>query len=563
MLAVAVLAGGIAAPAIAWLTGRLIAELARPAGHPYSTLMLLGAVLAGQVVLQVAGSLAADLLDRRSWRWMSSAVVAALNEVPHVDTLLEPQTRQGVAVMEAAERAGNLSAFFQAARGSLSSRLSGAGLVVLVGTWSPIGAGALLIAWLAYTYASNRWLSAGSGFLSRVQATPEQRRGQYLRELAAGTGAAKEQRVFGLAGFLLGQYRRVWFDAMRLVWRKRSREGWVLYPVLALLLLTSFGVLLKLATDARAGRLEVSELTTLALAVIGLSALGPAETDRTVIQGRMDAAAVERLLRHLRTPAPGVEYEGPAGIRFDDVSFSYDGKQQVLDHLDLTIMPGELVAIVGRNGAGKSTLSKLIAGHHLPQSGRISVNGTTPLAARRRGDLAVVPQAFTRYPADLGTNLDPGGPADRERLEPVLRGLRAGQLVDLLDPPGLQLGAATDLSGGQWQKVAVARALLRKESGASVVILDEPTASLDLRSEIELFDAVVDSTDPSTTTLLITHRLSSVRDCDRILVLEGGRIIQDGAHDDLVAVPGLYRDLYRTQQALVTGTADQADQELS
>ena len=250
----------------------------------------------------------------------------------------------------------------------------------------------------------------------------------------------------------------------------------------------------------------------------------------------------------------------PSGaISLSGVSFSYGGTTKVLDRLDLTIPAGTSVAIVGVNGAGKTTLVKLLAGLYELEAGEITVDGIAldelDLRSWRR-QLAVIFQDFLRYELSAADNVGFGGPSvarDGDALDRVAARAGVADVVSSLPggwdtPLARQYTGGADLSGGQWQRVALARALYAVEAGARVLVLDEPTANLDVRAEAELFRDFLQLTS-GLTTILISHRFSTVRHADLICVLDGGRVVEQGSHEDLVAAGGRYARLFGLQAA--------------
>jgi ATP-binding cassette, subfamily B, bacterial len=242
-----------------------------------------------------------------------------------------------------------------------------------------------------------------------------------------------------------------------------------------------------------------------------------------------------------------------AGIRFRGVRFAYPGGDPVLDGLDLDIPAGSSLAIVGQNGAGKTTLAKLLCRLYDPQAGAVEVDGVDlrelDLAAWR-ARLAAVFQDFIRFELPLRDNVAPAGADDRAvRAALAAAGAEGLATLDTVLARGYRGG--TDLSGGQWQRVALARALCSVRLGAGVVLLDEPTAQLDVRGEAEIFDRILDAT-RHCTTILISHRFSTVRHADRICVLEGGRVVELGGHDELLALDGRYRTMFELQASRFT-----------
>jgi ATP-binding cassette subfamily B protein len=244
-------------------------------------------------------------------------------------------------------------------------------------------------------------------------------------------------------------------------------------------------------------------------------------------------------------PAPAA---GAPEIRLCDVSFSYPGGAAVLQHFDLTVPAGSSLAIVGQNGAGKTTIAKLLCRLYDPQSGAITIDGVDlrefDLASWRARVTAVF-QDFLRLELPLRDNVAPAGAPD-EVVRTALESAGAANLAALDTVLARGYSGGTDLSGGQWQRIALARALAAVTLGAGVVLLDEPTAQLDVRGEAEIFDRLLAAT-RQCTTILISHRFSTVRHADRICVLEHGRVIELGSHDQLMALGGRYRTMFDLQ----------------
>ena len=254
-------------------------------------------------------------------------------------------------------------------------------------------------------------------------------------------------------------------------------------------------------------------------------------------------------------------------LRFRDVTFAYpsgDGLP-VLDGFDLAIPAGTSLAIVGQNGAGKTTLAKLLCRLYDPQHGAVEVDGVDvrelDLASWRRQVTAVF-QDFIKFELPLRDNVVPGGASVGATDEAVLAALAdagADGLAGLDAVLAKGYPGGTDLLGGQWQRVALARALAAVSLGAGVVLLDEPTAQLDVRGESEIFDRILTVT-RDCTTILISHRFSTVRHVDRICVLEQGHVVELGTHDELMAKGGRYRTMFDLQaQRFAEGLTAEGD----
>jgi ABC-type multidrug transport system fused ATPase/permease subunit len=252
-------------------------------------------------------------------------------------------------------------------------------------------------------------------------------------------------------------------------------------------------------------------------------------------------------------------------LRFRGVTFAYPTTgDPVLRSLDLTIPAGSSLAIVGQNGAGKTTLAKLLCRLYDPQAGAIEVDGVDlrdlDLESWRSRVTAVF-QDFIRFELSLRENVAPNGAPD----DVVLAALQDAGAADLASLDTVLAKAyenGTDLSGGQWQRIALARALCAVRLGAGVVLLDEPTAQLDVRGEAEIFNRILSAT-RSCTTILISHRFSTVRHADRICVLEHGRVIELGAHEELMALGGRYHTMFELQaQRFVSGGAEEGEEDV-
>jgi ABC-type multidrug transport system fused ATPase/permease subunit len=379
----------------------------------------------------------------------------------------------------------------------------------------------------------------------------------YADRLAVDAPAAKEVRLFGLADWVVERYvtRRLRM-VEALFQARRLRLGPMRWGVL-LVVGANVAIFWSLAADASAGRLALGSLVVFAQAAVGASALAFGEVDWWFRQSAQPIPKVLGLASRMRPAgALGLGHRGAAGlparsIEFRSVRFGYGTSgPAVLDGFQLTIPAGSSLAIVGPNGAGKTTLAKLLCRFYDPQGGAVLVDGIDlrelDLEGWRRR-LAAVFQDFVRYELSLRDNVAPTGAPDAA-VTAALGQARAADLASLDTILSRAYEGGTELSGGQWQRVALARALCAVELGAGLVILDEPTAQLDVRAEAEIFERILEAT-RGCTTILVSHRFSTVRHADRICVLEAGRVVELGRHQELMDLGGRYRRMFDLQAA--------------
>jgi len=423
--------------------------------------------------------------------------------------------------------------------------------VVLFGYswWAPI---VLVAAWF-----STHWLLRESG-IWRDRNTDEvrsaQRDADYAYRLAVDPPAGKELRLFGLVRWNIERFvaRRTRLHALQYeATRLRQRPlTWSLLIVIA----ANVAVLWSIAAAAEAGRLNLGEVVIYAQCTVATSMIAFGGLNWALDGASAPVAAVRRLLPAMAnagrlTSGPGSAARLPARqIRFRDVTFAYPGGAPVLDGFDLTIPAGTSLAIVGQNGAGKTTLAKLLCRLYDPQNGAIEIDGTDVRdldLTEWRTRLAAVFQDFTRFELSLRDNVAPAGAPD-DVVSSALEDAGASRLARLDTVLARGYDDGIDLSGGQWQRVALARALCAVKEGAGVVLLDEPTAQLDVRGEAAIFERILAAT-RHCTTILISHRFSTVRHVDRICVLEKGKVVELGTHDELIALNGRYRTMFDLQ----------------
>ncbi len=579
--------------AVGWW-GLLTARGVLPAGFAVTTGVLVAAVERGTglaapllavavvfVLMQVLGplhtALSANLGDRTAatlYDEMTGACVA----VPGIGHLEDPGLAADLQLARDFDRGMTgppLSISMDFIAGGLVDMVAGiAQACVLFGFawWAPP---VLAGGWLA-----THWLLRESA-VWRDRNTPEVRQAQrdadYAYRLAVDPPAAKELRIFGLPDWVLGRFlvsrrqlHRLQYEATRM--RERS-----LLLSLAVVLAANVLVFWMLGAAALDGRLALGSLIAYATAAAGTSMIAFGGLNWALDGAAAPVAAVSRLagaMGRARTVASGSRPAGgmPARqVTFRDVTFAYPASpdHQVLRGLSLEIPAGSSLAIVGQNGAGKTTLAKLLCRLYDPQSGAIEVDGTDlrdlALESWRRQVTAVF-QDFTRFELSLRENVVPGKPAGAALDDTVAAALAeagAAGLADLGTVLAKGYTGGTELSGGQWQRVALARALAAVRLGAGLVLLDEPTAQLDVRGETEIFERILAAT-RSCTTILISHRFNTVRHVDRIAVVADGAVAELGSHDELMALRGRYWRMFSLQaERFATGTPEEGEEEVT
>ena len=426
-----------------------------------------------------------------------------------------------------------------------------AAAVVLFGFswWAPI---VLVGAWLA-----THWLLRESG-IWRDRNTDEvrsaQRDADYAYRLAVDPPASKELRLFGLVRWNIDRFvaRRTRLHALQYE-ATRLRQRPLTWSVL-IVTAANVAVLWSIAAAAAGGRIDLGEIVIYAQCAVATSMIAFGGLNWALDGASAPVAAVRRLLPAMASAGRLASGERSAArlparqIRFRDVTFAYPGGTPVLDGFDLTIPAGTSLAIVGQNGAGKTTLAKLLCRLYDPQNGAVEIDGTDVRdldLTEWRTRLAAVFQDFTRFELSLRDNVAPSGAPDDVVLS-VLDAAGASKLARLDTVLARGYDDGVELSGGQWQRVALARALCAVKEGAGVVLLDEPTAQLDVRGEAEIFERILAAT-RHCTTILISHRFSTVRHVDRICVLERGKVVEFGTHAELMALNGRYRTMFDLQ----------------
>jgi ATP-binding cassette subfamily B protein len=513
-----------------------------------------------QVLSPIHQAISANLGDRTA-AWLYDRLTEACVRPPGMGHLEDPALTSDLTVardFDLGMTGPPLSISMDFIASGMVEMIGGAASAVILARyalWAPIVLGG---AWLA-----THWLLRESA-VWRDRNTEEvrgaQRDADYAYRLAVDPPASKELRLFGLAGWTIDRFvaRRTRLHELQYA-ATRLRERPVLWSML-LVVSANVGVFWLLASAAAHGRISLGEAVVYVQSAVGVSMIAFGGFSWALDGAAAPVAAVLRLepamrpAGELRSGDRSADATPAREIRLRDVTFAYPAGPStpaaapVLEHFDLTIPAGSSLAIVGQNGAGKTTIAKLLCRLYDPQSGAIEIDGADIRdfdLASWRSRVAAVFQDFIRLELPLRDNVAPAGAPD-DVVRAALEAAGAANLAALDTVLARGYAGGTDLSGGQWQRIALARALAAVKLGAGVVLLDEPTAQLDVRGEAEIFDRLLAAT-RHCTTILISHRFSTVRHADRICVLEHGRVVELGAHDELMALAGRYRTMFDLQ----------------
>jgi ATP-binding cassette, subfamily B, bacterial len=565
-------------PVVTLYVGKLIIDevvrLARIAGPPDSLRDWLASGLVDRLLWLLAAELTlaivSDLLGRvvslfdtlLSEKFINESSVRLMEHAATLDLEdfedSELQDRLERARRQTTGRAVLMGQLFGQAQDMVTIVSFAAGLVVYA-PWLI----ALLILALVPAFLGEAHFNAQSYSLNYVR-TPQRRELDYVRQTGASVETAKEVKIFGLHAFLIERYRAlaeaIYAENRRLAARRAGWGG----------LLTAIGTLgyyvayAYIAWGTLRGGFSIGDLTFLA---------GSFRRLRTLLEGLLigfsqvagqalyldDLFSFFEIEPEIVSPPDARPFPMPVreGFIFEDVGFRYPGSERwAVRHLSFSLRAGEVLALVGENGAGKTTLVKLLARLYDPDEGRILLDGHDlrgyDLGALR-ANIGVIFQDFVRYHMTAAENIAVGrieARNDRERVVDAAESSLADEVIEKLPERyeqmiGKRFRAGVELSGGEWQKIAIARAYMRD---AQVLILDEPTAALDARSEFEVFQRFKELSEGKTA-VLISHRFSSVRMADRILVMAGGQVEAMGTHEELLAQGGRYAELFELQAA--------------
>ena len=517
-----------------------------------------------QVLAPVHGAVSANLGDKAA-AWLYDRLTEACVHPPGMGHLEDPKLIADLTVARDFDLGMtgpplNVSLdFIAGSLGELIGGISSAIVLLRFSWWAPIMLGG---AWLL----THRLLRESAVWFDRNtdEVRSAQRDADYAFNLAVDPPASKELRLFGLAGWVIDRFVSRRTRLHELQYRAtRLRERPVLWSLL-IVTTANLVVFWAMARAMAAGSITLGELIVYAQCAVGTSLIAFGGLS-WALHGA--AAPVNAVLRLESAMAPaGALPVGrqPAGalpareLRFKNVSFAYPNGAPILEGFDLSVPAGSSLAIVGQNGAGKTTLAKLLCRLYDPQSGSIEADGVDLREidiAEWRARVTAVFQDFIKFELPLRDNVAPNGAPD-EIIQRAIEKAGASNLASLDTILARGYEGGTDLSGGQWQRVALARALCAVERGAGVVLLDEPTAQLDVRGEAEIFERILTAT-REVTTILISHRFSTVRHADRICVLEHGKVIELGTHDELMAKGGRYKTMFDLQAERFNASEDE------
>jgi ATP-binding cassette, subfamily B, bacterial len=561
---VALVLRGVLPAVFAVATGVLVGAVQR--GDDLSgPLALTGAVFVLlQVLTPIHQAVSANLGDRTA-AWLYDRLTEACVRPPGMGHLEDPALTSDLTVardFDLGMTGPPLSISMDFIAGGMVEMIGGvaaAAVLFAYSWWAPIVLGG---AWLA----THWWLRESAVWHDRNtdEVRAAQRDAEYTYHMAVDPSPAKELRLFGLVGWTIERFvnRRTRLHALQYE-ATRLREKPMVWSLL-LVAGANIVVFWSLASAGASGRITLGEVVVFAQAAVGTSMIAFGGLSWALDGSAAPVAAVLRLEAAMAAAGALSSGSRPAtgmpgrDVRFRNVTFAYPGGSPVLEHFDLTIPAGSSMAIVGQNGAGKTTLAKLLCRLYDPQAGVIEVDGVDLRALDLkswRERVTAVFQDFVRFELPLRDNVAPSGAPD-DAVQAALERAGASRLAGLDTVLARGYEGGTDLSGGQWQRVALARAVCAVQLGASVVLLDEPTAQLDVRGEAEIFDRILAAT-RHCTTILISHRFSTVRHADRICVLEHGRVIELGTHDELMARGGRYQTMFDLQAQRFNAAEDE------
>jgi ATP-binding cassette subfamily B protein len=579
-LGLAIAVAGVVPAAQAVAGGVLVSRVPGAVGHGFASPAGggLASALTAVALLMVLERLVNPLVD-----WLRHLVSRAIDGRLRQQLLEALEAPVGISHLEDSGLQDQLGVV----KGGLFGTAGSASVAALgiVGRYLQTLAAVAVVAWFSVPLAvlvlavivviRRRWHEAFGALADALLSSgSELRKVTYHVDLAVTPPAAKELRIFGLLEWLVARGRRYWDEAISVPFAVRGRlrrSANVELTVLGGVYLLTFVLVARAAVRHQLGLGVVAAILQAEFSAAQL--IAPTTEDFATAPGIAAWRAAQGIVAGAQDPGkPGATGSAEGlprrQIRFEGVSFAYPGSDRpVLAGLDLALEAGRSLALVGLNGAGKTTLVKLLCRLYEPTGGRIVVDGV-PLAGldpgswRRR--LGVIFQDFVHYDLSVRDNVGFGAlhlAEQTDALGKVAARAGAAEVIGAL-PSGWdtvlsrQYEGGADLSGGQWQRIAMARALFAVEGGARLLVLDEPTANLDVRAEAALFDEFLASTE-GVTSLLISHRFSTVRRAERIAVLDEGQIVELGSHEELIARGGRYAEMFHLQAAQFAAEADE------
>jgi ABC-type multidrug transport system fused ATPase/permease subunit len=551
---VLVVSRGVLPALFAVATGVLVTALQRGTGLPLALAAVGVLFITVQVIAPLQGAVGASLGARLMAR-LNDRLLAAAVEPPGLGHLEDPDLADDLAAARDYElelSGPPMPLALELIAGGLTSFCAGLAQTAILAAYTWWACPLVAAGWL-----STRLLLRTSTLWDRDtgDVLTAQRRADYSYRLATDPPAAKEVRLFGLSEWVVERFASARRQLIEARWDAARMPRQRVVTACVLVVAANVVVLLALARGAASGALSLGAAVTFVQAAVGASGLAFGGGGWTLPYAVHAVASVRQLEPRMRER--GLLADRPVlpegmsrhQIRFRDVTFGYSATSPpVLNGLDLTIPAGSSMAVVGLNGAGKTTVVKLLCRLYDPTGGRIEIDGTDLReldagAWRRR--LSAIFQDYVRYDLSLRENVAPLGGSDAD-IDAALAQAGIGHVAGLGTVLAAGYPGGIDLSGGQWQRVALARVLHGVRRGAGVVILDEPTAQLDVRGEAEVFRRLLDAT-RGRTTILISHRFSTVRRADRICVLDHGRVAEIGTHDELMAAAGRYKTMFDLQ----------------
>jgi len=551
--------------------GAIRSGMSSAAGHRLIAALIIAALLyAGSLILDPIGAALGTAASQRISGQLQARLLTAVTAPVGVAHLEDEETLNRLASAE-----GSLTGFFPGNApvtwvGAVANRLSGVfGCAVIAAYFWWLGL-VLLVMWLAVRQVILK--SVLKQAIDMRGQTTEMRRAWYYTGVGSKARDAKEVRVFGLARFFAGRYRAHFTESIR---AGHAGLHGLHRRAAACFIVVLGGYALAVYTITDAARIHQIGTRSLAIMLPMLAITAAAGNvsldDITLAWTLFGLPDADRLERDLLPPS---ELDGSAdpgdvprgAVRFESVRFRYPtgpatstSARDVLAGVDLDLAAGTSTALVGVNGAGKSTLVSLLSRLRDPTGGRVTVDGADVRVldpGRWQRMIALMPQDPVRYPLSAYDNVAFGSIEHADDRDGVLRAAKLSGFASVVGdlPHGWdtvlarELPGGTDLSGGQWQRLALARALFATFHGARILVLDEPTAALDVRAEARFYERFHEIT-AGLTTLVISHRFATVRRAARIYVLDGGVITEHGSHDDLVAAGGTYAEMYRLQAA--------------